>query len=69
MDITLLPEHRGRGIGTRLLGDLMAEAAAGGKPLTTHVERFNRALALYERLGFIPVADKGVYLLLQFPAT
>jgi len=65
MDIALLPEYRGRGIGTKLLGDLIEEAAAAGKSLTIHVERFNRALSLYERLGFRPVEDKGVYYLLS----
>jgi hypothetical protein len=29
-----------------------------------HVERFNPALRLYERLGFRVAEDKGVYLLL-----
>jgi ribosomal protein S18 acetylase RimI-like enzyme len=66
VDITLLPEFRGMGIGTRLLGDLQDEARTAGKSLTIHVERFNRALELYQRLGFRQVEDKGVYLLLQW---
>lgn len=64
MDIALLPEHRGAGVGTSLLNDLIAEAGAAGKPLTIHVERFNPALGLYLRLGFTVTEDKGVYLLL-----
>ena len=66
MDIALLPEHRGSGIGTQLLRELQDEARSGGKTLTIHVERFNSALRLYERLGFKQVEDKGVYLLLQW---
>jgi hypothetical protein len=31
-----------------------------------HVERFNPALRLYERLGFRQVEDKGVYLFLEW---
>lgn len=69
VDISLLPEHRGHGIGTALLGDLTAEAAAAGTPLTIHVERFNPALRLYQRLGFVAVGDAGVYLLLRWSAT
>lgn len=69
MDIALLPDHRGRGVGSALLSDLMAEAAASGKPLTIHVERLNPALRLYLRLGFAPVEDKGVYLLLRWSPT
>jgi hypothetical protein len=30
-----------------------------------HVERFNPARRLYDRLGFHQVADQGVYLLLE----
>jgi ribosomal protein S18 acetylase RimI-like enzyme len=66
VDITLLPEFRGTGIGTKLLRDLQKEARAAGKSLTIHVERFNRALALYQRLGFEQVEDKGVYLLMSW---
>jgi len=66
VDITLLPEFRGSGIGTKLLRELQDEAAAAGKSLTIHVERFNRALQLYERLGFRQVQDKGVYLLMEW---
>jgi predicted GNAT family acetyltransferase len=66
IDIALLPQHRNGGIGSSLLADLCREAAAAGKPVTIHVERFNPALGLYHRLGFVPIADKGVYLLLQW---
>lgn len=65
VDIALLPEHRGVGVGTALLQDLLAEAEASGKRVTIHVERFNPALRLYERLGFAVAEDKGVYLLLE----
>lgn len=65
VDIALLPECRNRGIGTALLSELFTESAAAGKPVTIHVEKYNPAMRLYERLGFIPIADRGVYLLLQ----
>ncbi len=64
VDIAILPEHRGRGIGTRLLGNLQEEARFNGKLLSIHVERLNPALRLYERLGFRILEDKGVYLLM-----
>lgn len=65
IDIALVPEHRGRGIGTVLLRDLLDEGARTGKRVSIHVERDNPALRLYERLGFAPVEDRGVYLLLE----
>jgi len=70
VDIALLPEHRGNGVGTRLLDDLLDEGDAGAKSVTIHVERMNPALRLYERLGFALAEDKGVYLFLErSPAT
>lgn len=68
MDIALLPEARGTGIGAKLLRELQDEARSAGKSLTIHVERFNPALRLYERLGFQQVEDKGVYLLMEWRA-
>ena len=65
VDMALLPEYRGGGIGTRLLQDLVDEADAAGKSVTIHVERMNPALRLYERLGFSLAEDKGVYLFLE----
>jgi ribosomal protein S18 acetylase RimI-like enzyme len=66
MDIALLPEHRGRGIGSALLHDLFAEAAAAGKRVTVHVEAYNPARRLYERLGFRQIGEHGVYHLMEW---
>ena len=66
VDIALLPEYRNAGIGTSLLKELMAEAAAAHRPVRIHVERFNRALRLYEQLGFTTIAEHGAYFLLEW---
>jgi len=68
IDIALLPEHRGAGLGTALLRDLMDEAAAAGKDVSIHVEKFNPAMRLYRRLGFTTEEDKGVYDLMRWSA-
>jgi ribosomal protein S18 acetylase RimI-like enzyme len=65
VDISILSGLRGRGAGGVLLRAILDEAAAAGKRVVIHVERFNRALALYERLGFQAVADHGVYLRME----
>jgi ribosomal protein S18 acetylase RimI-like enzyme len=69
VDITLLPEFRKAGIGTRLLKKLMAEARAAHKPLSIHVEQFNPALNLYQRLGFVKTGEHGVYYRLDWTPT
>lgn len=66
MDISLLPEFRGSGIGTKLLRELMSEAESTGMPLTIHVEKYNPAMRLYLRLGFKPIDDRGPYDLMEW---
>jgi GNAT superfamily N-acetyltransferase len=66
MDIALVPEFRGAGLGTQLIQDVLAEGERVGKPVTIHVEVFNPARRLYERLGFTNKVDKGVYWLMEW---
>ena len=66
VDVAILPDARRGGVGTRLLGDVKTRAAAAGKAVTIHVEKMNPARALYERLGFRLVEDKGLYLFLSW---
>jgi GNAT superfamily N-acetyltransferase len=66
MDIALLPEYRGRGIGSTVLHTILEEARAINLPVTIHVERFNPALRWYAGLGFRQQEDKGVYLLMAW---
>jgi ribosomal protein S18 acetylase RimI-like enzyme len=66
MDISFLPAARGRGLGSSLLADLLARGEREGKSVTIHVEKYNPALRLYERLGFQSLADRGVYWLLEW---
>jgi ribosomal protein S18 acetylase RimI-like enzyme len=61
IDIALLPQFRGAGLGTRLLRDVLGEAEAGGKSVKIYVEHFNPARHLYDRLGFQHVDTNGVY--------
>lgn len=65
VDIAILPEHRGKGIGSKILSDLIRQSELSGKKLNIHVEHFNPALRLYERLGFKKTDDTGVYLFME----
>ncbi len=61
VDVALVAEARGSGIGTRLLRALQAEAAEKGVPLRLKVVLTNPARRLYQRLGFVGLDDDGVY--------
>lgn len=53
-EIQVDPGHQGRGLGTRVLLDVMADATAEGRVVRLSVGLKNgRATRLYERLGFV----------------
>ncbi|MGD0959432.1 MAG: GNAT family N-acetyltransferase [Methylomonas sp.] len=66
IDVALLPAHRGQGLGGFLMNRLLSDAANAKKPVRLHVEKHNRAQNLYTRLGFDPINDEGVYLLMEW---
>jgi len=51
--IEIHPRFQRKGLGTAIIGSLVEQARAGGKPLTLRVLHANtEARSLYERLGF-----------------
>jgi GNAT superfamily N-acetyltransferase len=69
LDITVLPEHRGRGAGSVLLRRIMDEARQQAKPASIFVEDFNPSVSLFARLGFQVAEQSGFQLLLKwYPA-
>lgn len=67
IDIAVLPEHRGRGIGGRLMAGLVAESEERDVPLSLHVETMNPVQEWYRRLGFVEKELRGVYLYMERP--
>jgi ribosomal protein S18 acetylase RimI-like enzyme len=61
IDVSLLPEARGAGLGGAILADLLGQARALGKSVSLHAESSNRARALYLRLGFAVEPGEGLY--------
>lgn len=60
IDIALLPEFQGQGIGSHFLRGLLAGASRERKPVCLLVRRDNlRARRLYERLGFFADSSGG----------
>jgi len=67
LDIVVLPQRRGNGVGTRLLADILKEAGETGKMVQVYVESFNPSLSSFEKRGFKRIAEEGVNFLLQWP--
>jgi ribosomal protein S18 acetylase RimI-like enzyme len=67
IDLALLREHRGAGIGSTLLGALLDEADREGLMVSLHVEHWNPAIVLYERLGFRRAGSNEVYVRMERP--
>jgi GNAT superfamily N-acetyltransferase len=57
VDISLLPNYKHSGIGTKLLRDLQNE----NKKIYLHVIRANPAALLYQRLGFVFVGEEALH--------
>jgi len=61
MEVTLLPAFRNQAIGTRLTRLLLEYSDALMLPASLHVEPFNPARRMYERLGFAVKETRGLY--------
>lgn len=62
VDIALLPRYRSRGLGTRVISGLIEESSRKGVPLRLSVLHGNRAIRLYQRLGFVVVESDAMYI-------
>lgn len=65
VDISLLPEHRGGGIGSGLLRELLDQCNQEQTLLRLQVLKTNPAARLYGRLGFLKVGEDGLYLQME----
>ena len=65
IDIALLPQYRGNGVGSLLLRNLLKAAKLKHLEVSIHVEVNNRAMAWYKKNGFVEIEDKGIYKLLK----
>lgn len=65
IDISLLPEFRGHGIGGDLIRALIKGCARAGAVLKLQVLKNNPAMRLYERLGFVSTAEDKIYVQME----
>jgi GNAT superfamily N-acetyltransferase len=68
IELALLPAHRNLGAGTFLVRQLQSEAKRASKPLRLQVIRFNRAVSLFERLGFVRTSETGTHFQMEWRA-
>ncbi len=66
IDIALLPEIRGNGIGSELINQVLNKARTLSKAVRIHVEVNNPAMRLYRRLGFKQIDTNGIYHLMEW---
>jgi GNAT superfamily N-acetyltransferase len=66
VEVALLPARRNTGIGTLLVRQLQDEARLANKPLRLGVIRFNRAVTLFERLGFVRTSETGTHFQMEW---
>lgn len=65
-ELVIHPGFQNRGIGTAFLRGVMDRAAARGVPVRLGIFRLNRALRLYERLGFRVIDQTASHVILEW---
>ncbi|MFA5962621.1 MAG: GNAT family N-acetyltransferase [Sphingomonas sp.] len=68
VDIAILPEHHGQGVGAALLDIMLAGAERARATATLRVDHFNPAKRLYQRKGFVEIEDLGLDALMRWTA-
>lgn len=66
LDITILPEYRNRGVGTKLIAEILQAGGQAEKLVQIYIEIYNPSANLFSRFGFQPIAEEGVNLLWQW---
>lgn len=59
--IDVLPDHRGKGMGSHLVADLATQAKASNRKIITRVEANGAALGWFERRGFRQFTRHGQF--------
>ena len=59
IQIQLVPELQGRGLGGEILAEVIADAKAANAGVCLSVLKANPARGLYERMGFVVVGEDG----------
>ena len=63
IDLTILPEFRRRGVGGKILSDILLNGSRTQKPVQIYIESFNPSGEFFARRGFKPVSEQGIHVL------
>jgi ribosomal protein S18 acetylase RimI-like enzyme len=66
VDLSLVSASRNHGTGTLLIQELQTQSAAAQRPLRLQLIRFNRAVGLFERLGFRRTSETGTHFQMEW---
>lgn len=66
LDLALLPDYRGAGIGHQIVRGLQDEARLDQKPMRLHALSFSRAVRFFTRLDFAPAGSHGPYIKMEW---
>jgi GNAT superfamily N-acetyltransferase len=69
METAIVRKYRGHGMGTVLMEVVLAFADEHQKRSSLHVEAYNPAKRLYQRLGFVAMENVGVYERMERPVS
>lgn len=66
IDISLMPNHRRKGIGSKIIKDVMERGRLLQLPVRLHVARFNPALSWYSKMGFQQIGETDMTFLMEW---
>jgi ribosomal protein S18 acetylase RimI-like enzyme len=70
IDIAILSDHQGSGIGTQVVRDLQAKALIEDKRVLLRVDKTNhRAIVFYKKLGFVIDAESQIQYSMRWSVT
>lgn len=65
-ELVIKPEFQGKGIGSQLLKEIIAEANTRNVPIKLQVLKENKAQDLYKKFGFTQTGETDTHVLMEF---
>lgn len=66
IQIQILPEYQGNGLGAKLLTNLIKQANEKQQSISLSVLKSNPAMNLYQKLGFMTISESDIELTMEY---